>query len=303
MDFSTLPLPMMSAIDLASHTLTPLQGLTSQLINQLSQPLAQGWHWISDLSGGMSHVLQSSSQPLPHVLDGILNQWHQLTHGWGAFSHSTVESFNAMWHQMNQLLHAGLHSIGVRLEQLTGLVSATALWQVGVYWLLLALMVMGVVGSFVPVLPGVALVLLAVVLWGVLTGFSGIVLSLSVAIAALILSIAIDNLAGLIGAQKAGASRWGQIGAIIGMGLGFFVLVPALPVGGPILGIILGTVLGAFVGEFMHRRDLDLQPRAKQAIKVGLAIVVGNLVGNLLQGVLAFTALIVFVIDTWSTVY
>ncbi|NET11207.1 MAG: DUF456 family protein [Merismopedia sp. SIO2A8] len=164
-------------------------------------------------------------------------------------------------------------------------------------------MAAGVIGSFIPALPGVALVLLAVIMWGVATGFSGITLPLLVAIAAFILSIVVDNLAGLIGAQKVGASRWGQIGAIIGMGLGFFGLIPALPVGGPILGIIFGTVLGAFVGEFLHRRDLELTPRAKQAFKVGIAIVVGNLVGNLLQGILALITLIVFIANTWSTLY
>ncbi|NEQ98208.1 MAG: DUF456 family protein [Cyanothece sp. SIO2G6] len=165
------------------------------------------------------------------------------------------------------------------------------------------MMVVGFIGSFVPILPGVALVLLAVIIWGIITGFSGIVWPLVVAIVAFVLSIAVDNLAGLIGAQKAGASRWGQIGALVGMAVGFLVLTTTIPIVGPVLGIILGTMLGAIVGEFLHRRDLELQPRSQQALKVGIAILVGSLVGNLLQGLLALITMVVFILNTWPTVY
>ena len=196
-----------------------------------------------------------------------------------------------------------VHSFNLLALQLY---ASTGLWQVGLYWLVLMLMGAGVVGSFVPALPGITLVLLAMVIWGLAAGFSGMMLSLVVAIAAFILCLIIDNLAGILSAQKVGASRWGQIGAIIGMVMGFVGLLPALPIGGPLgplLGIILGTVLGAFVGEFLHRHDLTFGDRVKQAAKVGLAIVVGTLVGNLLQGVVALITLVIFVINTWGMVY
>ena len=216
-------------------------------------------------------------------------------------------------HRLDQLWIASrssLHHLGQGIEAFTGtvagFVASTALWQVGLYWLLLLMMMAGVIGSFVPALPGITLVLLAIVIWGLVAGFAGMILSLVVAIVAVILCLAIDNLAGLLSAQKVGASRWGQIGAIVGMIMGFFGLLPTLPVGGPfgpLLGIIFGTVLGAFIGEFLHRHDLTLGSRVKQAAKVGIAIVVGNLVGNLLQGLVALITLIVFVLNTWGMVY
>ena len=234
--------------------------------------------------------------------------WHEVS------SFFQGDRFGHLWsnliHRTDQVWLASrssLHHLGEGIEAFTrtvaGFVASTALWQVGLYWLLLLMMLAGVVGSFVPALPGITLVLLAVVIWGIVVGFSGMVLSLVVAIAALVLCLAIDNLAGLLSAQKVGASRWGQIGAIIGMIMGFFGLLPALPIGGPLLGIIFGTVLGAFIGEFLHRHDLDLGPRIKQSAKVGIAIVVGNLVGNLLQGVVALITLIIFVLNTWGMVY
>jgi uncharacterized protein YqgC (DUF456 family) len=83
------------------------------------------------------------------------------------------------------------------------------------------------------------------------------------------------------------------------MFLGLFGLLPFLPTGIPLLGLLLGTVLGAFVGEFLHRRELKLLQRIKQSAKVGLAIVVGTLVGNFLQGILALGSLVVFLVTTW----
>ena len=69
--------------------------------------------------------------------------------------------------------------------------------------------------------PAITLVLGAMVIWGLVVGFKSIGLALGVAVVALILSFAIDYLAGVLGAQRSrGASRWGQIGAIIGMFFG-----------------------------------------------------------------------------------
>ncbi|NEQ95928.1 MAG: DUF456 family protein, partial [Cyanothece sp. SIO2G6] len=120
--------------------------------------------------------------------------------------------FQAMGEQFQRVIATSTQQMQT-LEQtwenaIASVIFTPALWQIGLYWLLLLMMVVGFIGSFVPILPGVALVLLAVIIWGVITGFSGIVWPLVVAIVAFVLSIAVDNLAGLIGAQKAGASRW-----------------------------------------------------------------------------------------------
>ncbi|WP_263974822.1 DUF456 domain-containing protein [Leptolyngbya sp. BL0902] len=176
-------------------------------------------------------------------------------------------------------------------------------WVAPLYGLLLLVMVVGVVGAVVPALPGISLVLGAVIVWGFVVGFSSLKWALGVTIVATVLSVLIDYLAGVLGAQRVGASTWGQVGAFIGMFLGLFGLLPLLPTGIPLLGLLLGTVLGAFIGEFLYRRELALGQRMIQSGKVGIAIVVGTLVGNVLQGVLALIAFVVFVATTWQGVW
>lgn len=162
-----------------------------------------------------------------------------------------------------------------------------------VYWLVVALMLVGIVGAIVPGIPGASLIVIGVVGWGLVHGFEGLLLPLVVAIAVLVLSIGVDLLATFWGAQKAGASRWGQIGAVVGLLLGFFGLLPALPIGGPLLGVIIGPLVGAFVGELIYRRNLAL------ALKAAIGIVVGTLIGTLIQTGMAIAAVMVFVFSTW----
>jgi uncharacterized protein len=163
------------------------------------------------------------------------------------------------------------------------------------YWLLVAVMMVGIVGAVVPGVPGISLIFGAILIWGAVHGFSGLTIPLTVAIVVLLLGIGIDFLATYWGAQKAGASQWGQIGAVVGLLAGFFGLLPALPVGGPLVGILLGPLLGALIGELIYRRDLGI------ACKAAIGILVGSLVGNLIQGVLAIATVAVFLITTWPS--
>jgi hypothetical protein len=167
------------------------------------------------------------------------------------------------------------------------------------YWLLVAVMLVGVVGAVIPGIPGSSLIAIAVVIWGAVHGFSDLSWALGVAIVVLLLSLGIDFLASYWGAKQAGASNWGQIGAIAGLVVGTLGLLPALPFGGPILGILFGPLLGAIVGEFLYRGELDLAPRTKQAFKAGVGIVVGSVIGRLIQGLLAIAAVVVFLVTTW----
>lgn len=163
------------------------------------------------------------------------------------------------------------------------------------YWLLVAVMVVGIVGAVVPAIPGASLILIAILIWGIVQGFQGLGVALTVAIVVLLLSVGIDFLATYWGAKRAGASQWGQIGAIVGLLAGILGLLPALPFGGPLLGILFGPLLGAIIGEYLYQRDWN------QALKAGVGIVVGTLVGNLIQGVLAIAVVVVFLVSTWPS--
>ena len=138
--------------------------------------------------------------------------------------------------------------------------------MLALYWSLVAVMVVGIIGAVVPAIPGTSLILVAILIWGAVQGsFASIGLPLVVAIAVLIMGIGIDLLASYWGAKRAGASKWGQIGAII--------------------------------GEYLFQRDLKL------ALKAGVGIVVGSLIGNLIQGLLAIAVVGVFLYATWGQVF
>lgn len=167
------------------------------------------------------------------------------------------------------------------------------------YWILVVVMLVGIIGAVVPALPGSSLILGAILVWGFVNGFKDVGLALGVTIAVLLISVGIDFLSAYLGAKQAGASRWGQTGAMIGLVLGFLGFLPALPFGGPLLGILIGPLLGAIVGEFLYRKDLAFEARIKLAFKASIGIVVGSFVGNLIEGILATACVVVFLVTTW----
>ena len=178
--------------------------------------------------------------------------------------------------------------------------SPTALFIL--YWALVALMGIGLVGAFVPALPGIGLITIAVLIWSFVTGFTSTSWALATAVVALVLSLIVNYLATYLGAKKVGASSWGQTGAIVGLIVGFLGLLPALPFGGPLIGILLGTMLGAFTGEFLYRKELTFSARLATAGKVSIAVVVSSLIGTLLEGMLALAAIIVFLVTTYGDI-
>lgn len=170
------------------------------------------------------------------------------------------------------------------------------------YWILVAVMLVGIVGAFVPALPGISLIVVAILVWSLATGFASTSWALITAVVILVLSLGVNYLATYLGAKQVGASSWGQAGAIIGLIVGFLGLLPALPVGGPLLGILFGTMLGAFLGEFLYRKELKMAARLQLSGKVSLAVVVSSLIGNIIEGMLALAAVVVFLLTTWQTV-
>ena len=165
------------------------------------------------------------------------------------------------------------------------------------YWVVVTVIVIGVIGAIVPAIPGLGLITIAILIWAVIQGFTtSTVIPLIVSAVLLVLSLGIDFLATYYGAKQAGASKWGQIGAFVGLFLGLFGFLPTLPIGGPlgpIFGVIIGSVIGALVGEFLYRKNLWI------AIKAAIGIVVGTVIGKLIQGILALATLVVFLFNTW----
>ncbi len=169
-----------------------------------------------------------------------------------------------------------------------------------IYIALLLLTLVGVVGAVVPVMPGPSLILGASVIAGFLYHWHEVTITLVVSSVVFAMCFAIEQLSGIWGAQKAGASHWGQIGSIVGLFLGFFGLLPALPLGGPLVGLFFGPFIGAVVGELLYHRQGSIEDRFKVSFKAGVGIVVGSVIGLLFQGLLSLVAAIVFAATTWQ---
>jgi hypothetical protein len=95
------------------------------------------------------------------------------------------------------------------------------------------------------------------------------------------ISIALDFIAGALGAKHVGASRRAQWGAFLGAIVGIFFGIP---------GLILGPFIGALVGQFMSGSDVS------HSTRVGVATWIGLLFGTIAKLALSFTMLGVFVL-------
>ncbi|MGD1851825.1 MAG: DUF456 family protein, partial [Cyanophyceae cyanobacterium] len=60
------------------------------------------------------------------------------------------------------------------------------------YWFLVGVMLFGVVGSFLPALPGSSLIVIAVLVWGAVQGVSAVGLPWAVAIVVRLVSVIVD---------------------------------------------------------------------------------------------------------------
>lgn len=150
-------------------------------------------------------------------------------------------------------------------------------------WLLaIALVVAGVAGLVLPLLPGAPLVLAGLVMaaWVEDFRYAGFgTIALLTVLCALI--FVVDFVAGSFGARRFGASPRAAGGAAIGALVGIFFGLP---------GILLGPMAGAVLGELSARRSWGEAGRAGMGATLGLVLGAGAKLG------LALTMIGVFVL-------
>ncbi len=169
------------------------------------------------------------------------------------------------------------------------------------WWAALAVQLMAIPGTLLPVLPGLALLPLGALLWLWAVGWSAGWPALLLAGVILLLGWGADALGLVLGAARMQATRWAYIGSGLGLVAGLFGLLPALPVGGPLIGALVGPLLGAAIGELLTA-PTSLGPfgllRLRRSLLVGLAVVAGMLVSRLAQCLLAVAGVLGFVLLT-----
>lgn len=153
------------------------------------------------------------------------------------------------------------------------------------------LMLTGILGSFLPVLPGPPLSWLGLLLL-ILTRavpddwwFLGITLSIA------LLVLALDYIIPVVGTRRYGGSRAGMIGTTIGL-----LVAIIFPVLG-LFGIILWPFIGAIAGELANKSD------QRAALKAAFGSFMGFLTGTLLKFVVAIVYLGLFISKAWEYRY
>ncbi len=126
----------------------------------------------------------------------------------------------------------------------------------------------GIVGVIVPILPGVILIFAAIAVWAFMTGGATAWTVLAVATVALVLSGVVKYTWPGKRMREAGVSnRALLVGGVLGI-VGFFVI--------PIVGLFIGFVLGVYLAELYRLKTNDLAwPATVHALKgVGLSMLV-----------------------------
>ena len=146
-----------------------------------------------------------------------------------------------------------------------------------------AIMLTGLAGVFLPVLPGVPLVFAGAFIYAWSTSFEVITVGNIVLFAVLTaIASAVDYVGGLITAKKYGASKYGLIGGILGGILGLIAL--GIP------GLIIGQLAGVILGELYFGKQM------KESFTSGFAMFVGYILGSTVKVFFAGLIVIIFYI-------
>ncbi|WP_299521056.1 DUF456 domain-containing protein [Winogradskyella sp.] len=143
------------------------------------------------------------------------------------------------------------------------------------------LMLLGILGSFLPVIPG------PLTSWAgflVLHFTEGVQLSNTFLIVTLIIAIFIyvlDYIIPAIGTKRFGGSKAGMIGTTLGLLVGLFF---------PPFGIIIGPFIGALIGEMIHRNDTN------KALKAAFGSFLGFIASTFLKFIVAIIFLGFFIV-------
>jgi uncharacterized protein YqgC (DUF456 family) len=142
------------------------------------------------------------------------------------------------------------------------------------------LLILGIIGCLVPVLPGPPLSYLGLILLH-FTRFADFSSTLLITLAVVTIVVTLlDYIVPVWGTKKFGGSKYGTRGATVGLIIGLFL--------GPV-GIIVGPFIGAFVGELIFKDDI------RYALRAGFGSLLGFLTGIGLKLAASFVITFYFV--------
>lgn len=156
-------------------------------------------------------------------------------------------------------------------------------------WLLViatALLLPGIAGVLLPMLPGIPYMWLVALGFGVVDRFvhlTGRDLGILAIIA--LLSFAVDYFAGVLGAKYGGAAARSMASGLIGLVIGVILLPP--------FGGLIGLFIGIMASELQMRRSRS------QAVRAATSGLIGSVMGIGINFLLALIFVIAFIALAW----
>ena len=149
-------------------------------------------------------------------------------------------------------------------------------------WLLIVAMAAGVIGTFVPMLPGFWLVFLSMLAYGIFDHWNAYPIWFVVIVGVL----AVGSSVLMLGAKRFGASNDASIGSTLGAAAGGFI--------GKGRGSVIGATLGTVGAEYRTHRSLQGAMRASAGSLVGTAVV------SFIQFVVALIIFVITFVLLWG---
>ena len=148
------------------------------------------------------------------------------------------------------------------------------------------LMLLGILGSFLPVLPGPPISWVGLLLLHLTNAVPDNWWFLGITAVVALTIWALDYVIPVIGTKKFGGTRAGMIGTTIGLIIGLLAPIPG--------GIIIGPFAGAFIGELSNKAD------HKTALKAAFGSFLGFLTGAFMKFVVAIIFIGLFIGKAWD---
>ena len=150
----------------------------------------------------------------------------------------------------------------------------------------LLLCLIGIVGSFLPIIPGPVTSWLGILLLNLTSAvefnLNFVLITFTVAVSVSIL----DYIIPILGVKKLGGSRSGQIGTTVG-------LIVALVILGPI-GIIIGPFMGALLGEMSTKKSFQ------NSLKPAFGSFIGVIAGSVIKFLISLSFLFFYFDIVWG---
>ena len=148
------------------------------------------------------------------------------------------------------------------------------------------LMFIGILGSFLPVLPGPPVSWVGLLLLHLTTAVPDDWWVLGITAAVALIVFGLDYAIPAIGTKKFGGTKAGMIGATLGLIVGLIAPIPG--------GIIIGPFVGAFIGEIINKAD------QKTALKAAFGSFLGFLTGTFMKLIVTLIFLGIFISTAWE---